>query len=76
MVTLHLEPSQASVEHVRSALNLQAGEIDAEFGLLCLDSARKLYAIRVAESVADRIEGTPDVSVFSDPRIEPFRGPD
>jgi hypothetical protein len=71
MVTLHLEPVDATPEKVRAKLGLAKGDLDENFGVATIDPTKKLFAIVVSEQTAARIEGAPAVSgAFSGPRID------
>lgn len=73
MVTLKLDPSQATVDRVRDLLQLGAHELDVPFGLVAVSPADGLYAILVDEAVARRIEGSEFViGSFADPTIGPL----
>lgn len=76
MVTLHLEPGEATLPRVIAKYGLGPHEVDPEFGVIELDAAQRLYAILVNEAVAAKLEGREDVQgAFSNPRIETFGPP-
>jgi hypothetical protein len=76
MLTLQLDPTEASEEHVRRKLELDDGALDPEFGVVEIDPAEHKYAVLVDEDVAERVQGAPQVEgPFSNPRIEPFGPP-
>jgi hypothetical protein len=62
MVTLRLDPEQASLDEVRRLLGLAPEELDPAFGVVNISPAEHLYTILV--------EG-----VYGNPRIEPFGPP-
>jgi hypothetical protein len=76
MVTLRLDPSQASVPEVLGLLGLAPEEVDPGFGVVPISPAERLYTILVDETAATRIADAPQVQgVFGNPRIEGF-GPE
>lgn len=73
MVTLKLDPSQATLDQVRDLLHLDPLDVDVTFGLVSVSATDGLYAILVDEAVARRLEGSPAViGSFADPNIEPL----
>ena len=77
MVTLRLDPEQASLDQVRELLGLAAEEVDPGFGVVNISPAEHLYTILVEDSAATRVGDAPQVQgVFSNPRIEPFGPPE
>ena len=77
MVTLRLDPEQASLDEVRRLLDLAADEVDPGFGVVNISPAEHLYTILVDPAAATRIGDAPQVEgVFSNPRIEPFGPPE
>lgn len=77
MVTLRLEPEQASLPEVRRLLGLAPEEVDPAFGVVNISPAEHLYTILVEEPAAARVADADQVEgVFSNPRIEPFGPPE
>ena len=77
MVTLRLDPEQASLDQVRQLLGLAAEEVDPKFGVVNISPAEHLYTILVDEAAADRVrDAAPVEGVFSNPRIEPYGPPE
>jgi len=73
MVTLKLDPAQATLDAVRELLHLDPQDLDVTFGLVSVSVADSLYAILVDEAVARRLEGSPAViGSFADPTIGPL----
>ena len=73
MVTLRLDPEQASLAAVCRLLGLEPDEIDAGFGVVNISPAEHLYTILVDEATATRVRGAEPVQgVYANPRIEPF----
>jgi hypothetical protein len=76
MLTLKLDPKEASVEDVRRRLDLKAGEIDESFGVVSINPAENLYCVLVEAETADRVSGEDWVQgPFANPRIETFGPP-
>jgi hypothetical protein len=72
MVTLELEPGQASLDEVRRLLGLAEHELDADFGVVNISPKEHLYTILVDPDAAERVRGAEPVrGVFANPRIEP-----
>jgi hypothetical protein len=77
MVTLRLDPGQATLPEVRQLLGLVPEEVDPGFGVVNISPAEHLYTILVDEAAATRIASAPEVEgVFGNPRIEPFGPPE
>ena len=77
MVTLRLDPEQATLEEVRRLLGLAADEVDPAFGVVNISPAEHLYTILVDEAAAARVGDADQVEgVFSNPRIEPYGPPE
>jgi hypothetical protein len=77
MVTLRLDPGQATLPEVRELLGLAPEEVDPGFGVVNISPAEHLYTILVDEAAGARIAGAPEVEgVFGNPRIEPFGPPE
>ena len=76
MVTLRLDPEQATLDEVRRLLGLDEGEVDPAFGVVNISPAEHLYTILVDEAAASRVAGADSVEgVYGNPRIEPFGPP-
>jgi hypothetical protein len=72
MITLRLEPEQASLEQVRRLLGLAEDEVDQRFGVVNINPRENLYTILVDERAAERVRHAEPVrGVFSNPKIEP-----
>jgi hypothetical protein len=77
MVTLKLDPEQASLGAVRRLLGLREGEVDPAFGVVNISPSEHLYTILVDEATAARVQGAAQVEgVYGNPRIEPFGPPE
>ena len=76
MLTLELDPQEATVGQVAERLGLAPEEIDAEFGVVPIDPDNHLYTVLVEEQASARVAGQPGVEgPFANPRIEPFGPP-
>jgi hypothetical protein len=76
MLTLRLDPRDATLARVRRKLKLGKDEVDRAFGLVSLRPEEHTYAILVEETAAARLSGAPGGSgPFSNPVIEPFGPP-
>ncbi|HKA15735.1 MAG TPA: hypothetical protein VKH41_12005 [Myxococcota bacterium] len=76
MMTLQLDPGEASIEAVRRKLELGRLDLDEEFGVVPIDPEKDLFAILVDERVASELMGREGVrGPFSNPKIEPFGPP-
>jgi len=76
MLTIELNPDEASLADVKHKLSLDAGEIDESFGVVCVSPEQNLYTILVEEEAAKKAAGNEGVrGPYSDPRIEPFGPP-
>ena len=77
MVTLRLDPGQATLPEVRRLLGLAEEEVDPGFGMVIISPAERLYTILVDERAAARVAGAAEVEgVFGNPRIKPFGPPE
>jgi hypothetical protein len=73
MVTLTLDPRQASLDEVRRLLGLSEAEVDAGFGVVNISPRGHLYTILVDEAAAARVQDADAVEgVYGNPRVEPF----
>ena len=77
LVTLRLDPEQATLEEVRRLLGLAADEVDPVFGVVNISPAEHLYTILVDEAAASRVTDDELVEgVYSNPSIEPLGPPE
>jgi hypothetical protein len=76
MLTVELDPAEATVDKAAERLGIERDRIDAEFGVVSIDPEQNLYTVLVDEQVAAEAAGRPGVEgPFSNPRIEPFGPP-
>jgi hypothetical protein len=79
LITVRL-PRGASLESAMRELDLSDDEVDTRYGLVSVDPAQDLYALRVTESAGRRLRASessgPEVSgPWADPPIEPYGRP-
>ncbi|MFJ4653586.1 hypothetical protein ACIP5Y_20155 [Nocardia sp. NPDC088792] len=76
LLTIRL-PQDATLAAALQALGLSVRDIDTEFGLVALDPAQHLYALRVTDAAAARLTVADDagIGLFADPRIETSEDP-
>ncbi len=74
LITVRL-PSQATLEQAMRRLDLDQEEVDTGYGLVLIDPDQDLYALRVTEAAARRIDPEAAGGPYSDPRIEPYGPP-
>lgn len=74
LLTIRL-PRNATLEVALRLLGLTVNDVDTEYGLVVLDPAQGLYALRVTDSAAAQLTITTDegIGIFADPRIESHR---
>ena len=76
MLTLRLDPTEATLARVRAKFGLAPHEVDSKFGVVDLAPGQKRYAILVDEAAAARLEGSEGIEgPFSNPKIETFGPP-
>jgi hypothetical protein len=76
MLTVQLDPRDATLARVRRKLKLGRDEIDRAFGVVSLRPEENTYAILVEETAASRLSGAPGISgPYSNPVVEPFGPP-
>jgi hypothetical protein len=76
MLTLALDPGEATLEAAARKLGLEEGELDPDFGVVEIDPAAHKYTVLVDESAAQRASRAPGVEgPYANPRIEPFGPP-
>ncbi|MCM6775876.1 hypothetical protein NDR87_17455 [Nocardia sp. CDC159] len=75
LLTVQL-PQGATMSDALRELHLTENDVDTGYGLIPVDPATGLFALRVTDSAAARLttNGT-GATVFADPRIEPVGRP-
>lgn len=83
MIQLRLPDGEPTLGEAAAILGLALGDLDPEFGVIPIDPADALYAVRVRSDSADRAaraiakRGADEAEgIFSDPRIAPFGPPE
>jgi hypothetical protein len=74
LVTVRL-PRDATMDQAVERLGLSPEDVDAGYGLVPIDPGQGLYALRVTEEAAGRIDPAAG-SPHADPRIEPYGPPE
>lgn len=71
LLTVRL-PADTTLAAALRALHLADDEVDQAYGLVAVDPAQQLYALRVTERAATRVAAATSgaAEVFADPRIE------
>ncbi|QIS05502.1 hypothetical protein F5X71_27165 [Nocardia brasiliensis] len=73
LLTIRL-PANATLAVALRELKLTVDDVDTAYGLIPVDPAQGLYALRVTDSAAARLD--PDrVQIFADSRIEAIDEP-
>jgi len=76
MLTLTLEPGEATLEAAARKLGLEERELDPDFGVVEIDPAAHRYTVLVDEGAAEQASRVPGVEgPYANPRIEPFGPP-
>ena len=76
MLTVPLDPGEATLEGAARKLGLEEHELDSGFGVVEIDPATRRYTVLVDERAAERASRVPGVEgPYSNPRIEPFGPP-
>jgi hypothetical protein len=76
MVTLKLDPEDASVDTAREVLGIDDAAIDHDFGVIAVSPDENLYTVLVEAQAADHLATAGDVNgPFSNPPIQPFGPP-
>ncbi|GII93774.1 hypothetical protein [Sinosporangium siamense] len=73
LITVRL-PAGLSLPDGMRHLGLADEDVDLAFGLIAVDSAKGLYALRVSDESARRL-GWGAGGPYADPKIEPFGPP-
>lgn len=74
LVTVQL-PSPATLTQAMRRLGLSDEEVDIGYGLVLIDPDQDLYALRVTQTAAGRIDPAAGGGHYADPRIEPYGPP-
>ena len=76
MLTLKLDPREASVEKVRRKLHLKKEEIDSDYGVVPINPKENLFVVLVEPETAARVSNEEWVQgPFANPKIEAFGPP-
>ncbi|WP_199553422.1 hypothetical protein [Sandaracinobacteroides hominis] len=78
LVQIHLAGS-ASLAAAARKLGVPAAKLDADYGVVAVDLAASLYAVKLDKSeagAAEKLGQGGAEGIFADPKIEPFGPPD
>ena len=76
LVTLKLDPKQATINQVIRSYKLAQSEIDKEYGIVNISPDEHLYVALIDEKAAQRLHGAKGMrGAYSNPKIEPFGPP-
>ena len=76
LITLHLQPSENTLQHVKQLPGLEELDIDDGFGLIAISPKRNLYTIRASGDIdAEKLMSTqPKVKgVHADVKVAPIK---
>jgi hypothetical protein len=75
LLTIRL-PQDATLAAALQQLSLSESDVDVAYGLVTLDPAHGIYALRVTDAAATSLTTTnrEGIGIFADPRIEPNTG--
>lgn len=67
------EKEPPTLEEVAAKMNAEVADLDAEYGVINVDPADKLYSFMIEEDKVAKAKGDHDIEgPYSNPRIEPF----
>ena len=73
LMTVTCAQPEPSLEEAAAALGVELEALDAGFGVVVIDPARKLFSVQALEdAVARKAEGGAYRGPFSNPKIETF----
>jgi hypothetical protein len=73
MVTVKLEPGDASPETAARKLGLEPEDVDQDYGAIAIDPEEHLYVVLVNRDAAARANASGGAEgVYSNPNIEPL----
>jgi hypothetical protein len=72
LLTVKLDPRNATIDGACAHLGIDRGEIDEEFGVVSVDPATDSYAVLVEESASTAGTDANARGPYANPRIEPL----